>query len=118
VYIQKVAAKALESYKNSEQPDFLKKSNKTYAERRDVLVDRLCAMGFHCDKPKATFYVWANCKGDSMGFATKLLSAGVVVTPGVGFGEHGEGYIRFALTQPKERIVEACKRIGALFGCA
>jgi LL-diaminopimelate aminotransferase len=118
VYIQKVAAKALESYKSDEPPDFLKKTNQTYAERRDVLVDSLRSMGFKCDKPKATFYVWLNCKSDSMKFATKLLSVGVAVTPGVGFGEHGENYVRFALTQPKERIAEACKRISALFECA
>jgi LL-diaminopimelate aminotransferase len=118
VYIQKVAAKALESYKNDEPPDFLKKTNQTYTERRDVLVDSLRSMGFKCDKPKATFYVWLNCKSDSMKFATKLLSVGVAVTPGVGFGEHGENYVRLALTQPKERIAEACKRITSLFGCA
>jgi LL-diaminopimelate aminotransferase len=118
VYIQKVAAKALESYKSDEQPEFLKKTNKIYAERRDVLVDRLCSMSFSCSKPKATFYVWLNCKSSSMEFATKLLSVGVAVTPGIGFGEHGENYVRFSLTQPKERIAEACKRIAALFGCA
>ena len=118
VYIQKVAAKALESYKSDEPPDFLKKTNQTYAERRDVLVDSLRSMGFKCDKPKATFYVWLNCKSDSMKFATKLLSVGVAVTPGVGFGEHGENYVRLALTQPKKRIAEACKRITSLFGCA
>jgi len=117
VYIQKVAAKALESYRNDEPPDFLKKTNQTYAERRDILVNRVRSVGFRCDKPKATFYVWLNCKSDSVKFATKLLSVGVVVTPGIGFGEHGENYVRFSLTQPKERIEEACKRITALFGC-
>jgi LL-diaminopimelate aminotransferase len=117
VYIQKVAAKALKSYKSSGQPNFLKKNNKIYAERRDVLVDRLCSMGFMCDKPKATFYVWLNCKSSSIEFATKLLSVGVAVTPGIGFGEHGENYVRFSLTQPKEQIVEASKRIAALFEC-
>jgi LL-diaminopimelate aminotransferase len=118
VYIQKVAAKALASYSGDEQPDFLKTTNHVYKERRDVLVDRLCSMGFKCDKPKATFYVWLNCKSTSMEFATKLLNIGVAVTPGIGFGEHGENYVRFSLTQSKERIVEACKRITALFGCA
>jgi LL-diaminopimelate aminotransferase len=118
VYIQKVAAKALASYSGDEQPDFLKKTNQIYIERRDVLVNRLCSIDFKCDKPKATFYVWLNCKSNSMEFATKLLSVGVVVTPGIGFGEHGENYVRFSLTQPKERIAEACKRITALFECA
>ena len=117
VYIQKVAAKALASYKSAEQPNFLKENNSIYAERRDVLVDRLCSMGFKCDKPKATFYVWLNCECSSIEFATRLLSAGVAVTPGIGFGGHGENYVRFSLTQPKERIVEACKRIAALVEC-
>jgi LL-diaminopimelate aminotransferase len=116
VYIQKVAAKALTSYSSDEQPDFLKMTNQIYTERRDVLVDRLRSMGFKCDKPKATFYVWLNCKSNSMGFTTKLLNVGVAVTPGIGFGKHGENYVRFSLTQPKERIEEACKRMSALFG--
>jgi LL-diaminopimelate aminotransferase len=118
VYIQKVAAKALATYKSDKPPAFLKENNKIYAERRDVLVERLCKLGFMCDKPKATFYVWLNCGSSSIDFAAKLLSAGVVVTPGIGFGVHGENYVRFSLTQPKERIVEASKRIAALLGCA
>ena len=118
VYIQKVAAKALATYKNDKPPPFLKENNKIYAERRDMLVERLRAMGFKCDKPKATFYVWLNCNCGSIEFAAKLLSAGVVVTPGVGFGAHGENYVRFSLTQPKERIIEASKRIASLLGCA
>jgi LL-diaminopimelate aminotransferase len=115
VYIQKVAAKALHSYVSDELPEFLKKNNQIYAKRRDVLVDRLCRMGFECEKPKATFYVWTNCKSNSMEFATKLLDVGVAVTPGIGFGIHGENYVRFSLTQPKERILKACDRISHLF---
>jgi LL-diaminopimelate aminotransferase len=114
VYIQKVACKALAAYKSDEPPEFLKKTNQIYKERRDVLVETLCDLGFKCDKPKATFYVWVNCKGDSMKFATKLLNVGVAVTPGIGFGKCGEGYARITFTQPKERIKEACKRIRKL----
>jgi LL-diaminopimelate aminotransferase len=117
-YIQKVALKALESYKSGQPPDFLKENNRIYAERRDVLIDRLCSMGFSCRKPKATFYVWLNCGSSSIEFATKLLNAGVAVTPGIGFGKHGENYVRFSLTQPKERILEASKRIAALLSCS
>jgi aspartate/methionine/tyrosine aminotransferase len=51
-----------------------------------------------------------------MKFATELLKVGVAVTPGIGFGKHGENYVRLSLTQPKERIEEACKRMSALFG--
>jgi len=116
VYIQKVAVKALSSYRSDEPPDFLKKTNQVYAERRDVLVDHLCSLGFKCDKPRATFYVWVNCKSSSMEFAGRLLDIGVVVTPGIGFGPNGENFVRIAVTQPKERIEEACKRISRLFG--
>jgi len=114
VYIQKVAIKALGSYKDSSQPDFLRKTNEVYRERIDILIGRMKMLGFECEKPKATFYVWLDCKLDSMSFAAKLLGEGVVVTPGVGFGEIGKNYVRFALTQPKERIEEACDRIARL----
>ncbi len=115
VYTQKVAVKALAAYKNAEPPEFLKKNNQILAERRDLLADTLCDIGFKCEKPKATFYVWVNCKGDSMKFAAKLLDVGVAVTPGLGFGKFGEGYARITFTQPKERIAEACERIRSLY---
>jgi LL-diaminopimelate aminotransferase len=115
VYTQKAAVKALASYKGSELPEFLKQNNQILQERRDLLVETLCNIGYEVEKPKASFYVWVNCKGDSMKFATKLLDAGVAITPGVGFGKHGEGYVRITITQPKERIAEACRRIASAF---
>jgi LL-diaminopimelate aminotransferase len=115
VYIQKTAVKALATYTSKEVPEFLKKNNEILQERRDLLVETLCKIGFKCDKPKATFYVWVNCKGDSMRFAAKLLDVGVAVTPGIGFGKFGEGYARMTFTQPKERIMEVCKRIAVAF---
>ena len=115
VYIQKVAAKALATYKSVEPPEFLKKTIQIYWERRDLLVETLCDIGFECEKPKATFYVWVNCKGSSVEFAAKLINVGVAVTPGVGFGKFGEGYARITFTQPKERISEACQRITSLY---
>jgi len=64
--------------------------------------------------PKATFYVWLPVQ-DCMAFAAQLLSkAGIVVTPGVGFGSSGEGYVRFALTRPVSRINEAIERMRGL----
>jgi LL-diaminopimelate aminotransferase len=116
VYIQKVAVRAFQSYVNGEPPEFLKKNNQIYAERRDILIERLHRIGLECEKPKATFYVWVNCQSSSVEFATKLLNVGVAVTPGIGFGLNGENYVRFALTQPKERITEACERISNLLG--
>jgi LL-diaminopimelate aminotransferase len=115
VYTQKVAAIALGVYKNSDQPEFLRKNNQIMQERRDLLVNTLAKIGYPCKAPKATFYVWVNCKGDSMKFTAKLLDVGVAVTPGVGFGKYGEGYVRMTFTQPKERIKEACERIASAF---
>ena len=111
VYIQKVAAIALESYKNNQLPEFLKNNNAIYLKRRDILVNHLNSIGFNCEKPKATFYVWLNCRCNSLKFASKLLEVGVAVTPGIGFGKYGENYVRFSLTQPEQRIKEACNRI-------
>jgi LL-diaminopimelate aminotransferase len=114
VYLQKVAVKALESYKNGKPPEFLKRNNYIYSKRQDILVDQLNSMGFICEKPKATFYVWLNCGCNSLKFANKLLEVGVAVTPGIGFGRYGENYVRFSLTQPAEKIKEACNRMRAL----
>jgi LL-diaminopimelate aminotransferase len=114
VYLQKVAVKALESYKNGKPPEFLKRNNYIYSKRQDILIDQLNSMGFICEKPKATFYVWLNCRCNSLIFANKLLEVGVAVTPGIGFGRYGENYVRFSLTQPEEKIKEACNRMRAL----
>ncbi|MDA8214331.1 MAG: LL-diaminopimelate aminotransferase [Nitrospiraceae bacterium] len=87
---------------------------KTYQDRRDALYEGLKGLGIHINKPKATFYLWAKVPTgfNSTTFVAHLLEkTGVLGTPGVGFGAPGEGYIRFALTQPVERIKEAVERI-------
>jgi LL-diaminopimelate aminotransferase len=90
---------------------------KTYQERRDILYSGLKRLGMHLMKPKATFYIWTKVpsKFDSMGFVSHLLNrAGVLTTPGNGFGVAGEGYVRFALTASVERTEEAVERIGKI----
>jgi LL-diaminopimelate aminotransferase len=85
-----------------------------YQERRDALYEGLRAAGIEVAKPGATFYLWAKVpkKFDSSGFSAHLLErAGVLATPGNGFGAPGEGYIRFALTVPVDRTREATERI-------
>jgi LL-diaminopimelate aminotransferase len=87
----------------------------TYQERRDVLYEGLKGLGMHVIKPKATFYLWTKVPNgfDSASFVAHLLNkAGVLGTPGNGFGAPGEGYIRFALTVPVARMKEAVERIG------
>ncbi len=85
-----------------------------YQERRDVLVAGLKKLGFAVEPPKATFYLWLPVPQGmtSMQFAGHLLeTAGIVCVPGVGFGQPGEGYVRMALTVPKERLEEAVARM-------
>jgi LL-diaminopimelate aminotransferase len=84
-----------------------------YAERRDALVKGLKGIGWQVEMPKATFYVWAPIPDGtpSIDFSLNLLEVGIVVTPGIGFGDYGEGYIRFALTVPVSRIEEAVSRL-------
>jgi LL-diaminopimelate aminotransferase len=90
---------------------------RTYEARRNIAVAGLKQLGWQVDVPKGTFFVWAPVPGglDSRAFATRLLEeAGVVVTPGVGFGPSGEGFYRIALTVAESRITEAVERLKRL----
>lgn len=85
-----------------------------YQERRDILVEGLNSLGWQVTAPKATFYVWLKVPGKkgSIKFSSLLLDkADIIVTPGIGFGKYGEGFIRMALTVPGERIKEAMTRL-------
>lgn len=94
---------------------FPQEMRQIYQERRDLLINGLRNLGWKIPFPKATFYVWAKIpKGfkDSMETAKAFLEkADIIVTPGVGFGKAGEGYIRMALTVSKERINEVVLRL-------
>ncbi|MFA6384757.1 MAG: LL-diaminopimelate aminotransferase [Candidatus Omnitrophota bacterium] len=107
--IQVCAVTALDA-----DPAYVRQMCGLYQERRDALVDGLNGLGWSARKPKATFYVWVKVpqKRSSIEFAAMLLEkADLVVTPGVGFGESGEGYVRFALTVPKDRVGTALERL-------
>ena len=94
--------------------DYIKNMCSLYSERRDILMKGLDSLGWQANKLKATFYVWIKIpkKYDSIKFAAMILEkADIVVTPGVGFGKYGEGYIRMALTVNKDRISEALDRL-------
>jgi len=86
----------------------------TYQRRRDVLVEGLRRAGYDPPLPKATFYVWMPVPGgDDAAFAARLMDeAGVMVTPGSGFGAAGSGYVRMTLTASEQRLAEAVERIG------
>lgn len=108
--IQKAAIAALEG-----PLDSVKKQCQQYQARRDALCDGLASIGWEKPNGKGTMFVWAHIpdgRTDSMAFCMELMEkAGVIVTPGASFGPHGEGYVRFALVLPPEKIKEAVEAI-------
>ena len=109
--IQFAAAKALDMAEELIPP-----MNEVYKRRRDMVVDALNTNGWSIEPPKATIYIWApvpeKYDGKSAEFATDLLEqAGVVVTPGLGYGQWGEGNFRISLTYPEPVLEEALVRI-------
>ncbi|MHC1603840.1 MAG: aminotransferase class I/II-fold pyridoxal phosphate-dependent enzyme, partial [Candidatus Syntropharchaeales archaeon] len=102
--IQRAGIKALEI-----ADKVASENSRIYSKRRDVL-----CRGLEIDPPSATFYLWAPVPDgyDSFSFTEALLSkCGILVTPGIGFGEYGEGFVRFALTESVQRIEEAVERV-------
>jgi alanine-synthesizing transaminase len=89
----------------------------TYRARRDVLIEGLARAGWDVPPPKATMFVWAKIPEGfasmrSLEFAKHLLAEGkVAVSPGVGFGRAGDGYVRFALVENEHRIKQATRGI-------
>jgi LL-diaminopimelate aminotransferase len=94
--------------------DCIAEHNAVYQRRRDRLVAALTKMGLRVRPPQASLYLWARLpEGQtSVEFAARLLDeTGVVVTPGVGYGPSGEGYVRLSLTVPDDRLEEAVRRL-------
>jgi LL-diaminopimelate aminotransferase len=112
---QAIQEAGIEALKTKES--VLAKNRKTYRERRDILIKGLKSAGLEVEQPEASFYLWVKVPFgfDSARFSTLLLNnAGILTTPGNGFGAHGEGYVRFALTLPAKRIREAVTRINEI----
>ncbi len=114
--IQVAAITALDSPEEN-----LRKLAAIYQERRDIMADGMNRMGWPVEKPKAAMYLWAKIpnkysKMSSMDFSMMLLKeAAVAVSPGSGFGVLGEGYIRMALVENKDRIRQALRNMKKLF---
>lgn len=97
----------------------VEKMNREYEKRRDALVGGLNRIGIKTGTPKGAFYVFTNISKyskSSIEFARKLIEAGVTSVPGLGFGDEGEGYVRFALTENPKRIKLAVSRIKGVLG--
>jgi LL-diaminopimelate aminotransferase len=95
--------------------EWLERRNLIYKERRDLVVDGLCSAGFTLEVPKAAIYVWAHLpegENDSITFCSRMLEeTGVSTTPGIVYGNHGEGYLRISLGTATDRIKEAMTRL-------
>jgi LL-diaminopimelate aminotransferase len=107
--IQRMAVAALRG-----PQDCVEEHNALYQARRDRLVPVLGEIGLRVQPPTATLYVWAGLPEgmSSVEFATRLLEeVAVVVTPGVGYGQAGEGYVRLSLTIPDDQLEEGLRRL-------
>ena len=98
----------------------VKKIRDMYKERRDVLCEGLNKIGWEVEKPKATMFVWAKIpekfKMKSVEFSKLLLNeCDVAVSPGIGFGQYGDSYVRFSLIENRQRINQAVKGIKKIF---
>ncbi len=93
---------------------WLEERNATYQERRDLVLDGLRAAGLRPNKPSAAMYVWAGLPDgtSAMDYCARMLEEiHVSITPGVAFGDVGEGYVRVSLATPTERVREAVERL-------
>ncbi len=101
----------------NEAPDYPDEVNAIYLGRRDTLIDGLARIGWEIEKPRGTMFVWAPLpepyeEMGSLEFAKMLVQeAKVAVSPGVGFGPGGEGFVRFALVENEQRIGQALRGI-------
>jgi LL-diaminopimelate aminotransferase len=109
--IQQAAITAL-----SGPQDCIKAHNDIYQRRRDLIIDVLNNIGLEARPPKASLFIWAKVpKGyTSVEFANDLLDkVGVAVTPGAGYGKHGEGYVRLSLTVPDSMVVKGLSKLSS-----
>jgi LL-diaminopimelate aminotransferase len=109
---QAVQEAGIEALTGDQSP--LDELRRIYQARRDMTCGILSRIGFSLEVPRAAFYLWVKTPEgqSSAGFASRLLEeTGVVVTPGSGFGQYGEGYFRISLTVDEDRLSEALSRI-------
>lgn len=112
-FVQKAGIEALEG-----PQECVSRARDAYRRRRDAFVRALKSVGWEVPVPRATMYLWARlpkaaARMGSLAFSERLiLEHGVVISPGIGFGPHGEGYMRLSLIADEDRLEEAARRIG------
>lgn len=107
--IQKAGIRAIEVYEN-----FVKELRKIYKKRRKIVKKYIEKIGWEYFDSDSTIYVWVEIgikNKDSMKIVSDLIDKkGVMIGPGIGYGKYGEGFLRFSLTQPEERLIEGMER--------
>ena len=114
---QAVQEAAVTGLENAES--LIRENQIVYKERRDEAISSMKELGWEIEAPRGSFYIWAKVpKGyDSSTFAEEILEkTGVIITPGLGYGQAGEGYFRISLTVDQKRMKEAFERIKKEFG--
>jgi LL-diaminopimelate aminotransferase len=111
-FLQWAGAEALRLYQGANPPREVRDAAETYRRRLTRLTNGLAEYGLPARMPRATFYLWHRVSGDGLTFAERLGEKNVMVTPGDAFGSTGREYVRWAVTQPEERIQIALERIG------
>ncbi len=107
--IQYAAIEALDS-----SQECIQEHNNIYQRRRDLIIEMLSSIGIEARVPRASLYIWAKVPEgyNAVDFTTDLLDqVGVAVTPGIGFGQNGEGYVRLSLTIPDALLVKGLSRL-------
>jgi len=110
-FLQWAGAEALRLYRGANRPREVRDAAETYRRRLACLVRGLIERGLPVRTPRATFYLWHKVPGEGLAFAERLAEENVMVTPGDAFGRTGRGYVRWAATQPEERIQVALERM-------
>jgi LL-diaminopimelate aminotransferase len=111
LFIQRAAVDSLKTYNGPIPPAEVLECHKIYARRKKLVERGLTELGYQVFPSLATFYVWFRIPGDEDVWLERALNLGVVVTPGMGFGQYGRGFARIAVTVPEERLIEAIERI-------
>jgi len=109
---QAIQYAAIEALTGSQ--DCISEHNAVYQKRRDLVMEALDRIGLEATAPKASLYIWAKIPAGytSVEFTADLLEqVGVAVTPGIGYGRNGEGYVRLSLTIPDASLVKGLSRI-------
>jgi LL-diaminopimelate aminotransferase len=107
LFIQRAMAEALDKFQGTEPPPEIREAQNIYGRRKILFEDGMESLGYRVHRSKATFYVWFQVDSDDAEYVEKALNRGVILTPGIGFGSGGKGWVRATMTQPEDQLHKA-----------